>query len=229
MKLPLAISLLLTLSVAGALAADTTSTNQPAAPATNEIAEAKPPGREFTNSVGMQLVHVPGDFWAGKYEVTQKQYRQVMGDNPSAFPGELHPVENVSWDDAVAFCKKLTELDLKKKFLPEGYHYTLPTEDEWESLVADASLDDAISSIDGNVRTTTSDVGTLHPNSLGLYDVRGNVMEFCMSDESKPFRFLKGGSFQDRTEINLRPEFRWYCKPDERQDVFGIRVLLKAN
>jgi len=196
---------------------------------TNGLPEPKPPGQNFTNSAGMELIQVPGGYWAGKYEVTQKQFQKIMDSNPSAFAGATRPADSVTWYEAVDFCKKMTDLDLKKKLLPEGFYYTLPTEDEWQSLVADASLGDAITSLNGNFRSETSPVGSAAPNSLGLYDVRGNVMEFCLSDESKPFRFLKGGSWQDRTEDRLRPEFRWYCKPDERLNAFGIRCLLKSK
>jgi formylglycine-generating enzyme required for sulfatase activity len=123
----------------------------------------------------------------------------------------------------------MTDLDVKKKAIPDGYHYDLPTEDEWTSLVGGATLDDAVTSLNGNFRTGTSPVGSLRPNSLGLYDVRGNVMEFVRTDESKPYRVLKGGSWQDRVDVNVRPEFRWYATPDERQKNFGFRVVLRGR
>jgi formylglycine-generating enzyme required for sulfatase activity len=211
----------------GQTANNSTDANQPTA--TNATNEPPVPGTLFTNSVGMELTQVPNGFWAGKYEVTQKQYQKVMDANPSAFVSDSKPVDSVTWYEAVDFCKRMTELDLKKKKLPEGYYYTLPTEDEWTSLVDEAGLQDAVTSLNGVSRSETAFVGSLKPNSLGLYDVRGNVMEFCLSDESKPFRFLKGGSWQDSVEINLRPEFRWYCKPDERLNAFGFRCLLKAK
>ncbi|MDB6022447.1 MAG: hypothetical protein JWQ04_2304 [Pedosphaera sp.] len=197
--------------------------------ATNEVKEPEPPGAQYTNSVGMELVKVPGEFWAGKFEVTQKEYQKVMGANPSAFGGDTRPVDSVNWNDAMEFCRKLTELDLKEKVLPKGFYYTLPTEEEWQGLVADASLENAVTSLNGASRAGTSPVGSLAPNSLGLYDVRGNVSEFCLSDESKPYRILKGGSWQDFTEVNLRPEFRWYCQLDERKNTFGFRCVLKSG
>jgi formylglycine-generating enzyme required for sulfatase activity len=128
----------------------------------------------------------------------------------------------------MTFCKKMTELDLKKKKLPEGYRYVLPTENEWSNLVASATMDQAVASLTVR-RTAPTTVGSLAANSLGLYDVRGNVMEFVLSDESQPYRFLKGGSWADFVEVNLRPEFRWYCRPDEAMNTFGFRCLLKAK
>jgi formylglycine-generating enzyme required for sulfatase activity len=205
------------------------TSSQLAITGTNGIPEPKAPGKNFTNFVGMELIQVPDGFWAGKFEVTQAEFQKVTGVNPSAFVGELRPVDNVTWNEAVEFCKKLTDLDLKKKKLPEGYYYTLPTESEWTNIMADATLDSAVTSLNGNIRSETSPVGNTIPNGLGLYDMRGNVMEFVLSDESKPFRFLKGGSWQDRTEDRLRPEFRWYCQPDERLNAFGFRCLLKQR
>ena len=121
----------------------------------------------------------------------------------------------------------MTALDLSKKKIPEGYRYTLPTEEEWTNLLGGATLDSAVTSLTDRSRSGPSDVGSLAPNSLGLYDVRGNVMEFCQSDETKAFRFLKGGSWKDFVDANLRPEFRWYCKPEEKMNTFGFRCVLK--
>ena len=196
---------------------------------TNEVKEPEPPGAKYTNSVGMELLKLSEGLWAGKFDVTQKEYQKVMGSNPSAFSGEMRPVDSVNYNDALEFCRRLTEQDLKEQTLPKGFYYTLPTEDEWQGLVADAGLETAVTSLNGTSRQETSPVGSLAPNSLGLFDVRGNVSEFCLGDDSKPYRVLKGGSWHDFVEVNLRPEFRWYCQPDERQNTFGFRCLLKAG
>ena len=202
-------------------------TNGPAGETESTNEEAKPPGPDFTNSVDMELLKV-GNFWAGKYEVTQKQYLKVVGVNPSSFVGDNNPVDSVSWNDAVAFCQKMTEKDIKEKKLPEGYYYALPTEGEWETLTADASLSDAVTSQNGP-RGGTSPVGSLGPNGLGLYDTRGNVMEFCSGYEDKPYRVLRGGSWSDRIEINLRTEFRFYSTPDDSKNTYGFRCVLKSK
>ena len=210
-----------------AFAADSivVSNTAPGLAGTNDNQGPTVPSDLYTNTIGMELVKV-GDFWAGKYPVTQKEYQKVMGSNPSASAGETHPVDTVSWNDAMDFCAKLNALTRETNDLPEGYYYTLPSESEWESLVADAGLKDAITSQTAN-RNGSAPVGSLGANSLGLYDTRGNVMEFCLSDTTKPFRVLRGGSWKDHIEVNLRTQFRFYCQPDDRQNTFGFRVLLK--
>jgi formylglycine-generating enzyme required for sulfatase activity len=198
-------------------------TNTPPAAATNNV-----PGDKYTNCVEMELIKV-GDYWAGKVEVTQKQYLAVMSSNPSQFSGDTRPVDSVTWQDAMAFCQKMTDMDLTStNALPKGYYYTLPTESEWESLVSDADLKDAVTSM-GGARGSTSPVGSLGPNSLGLYDTRGNVAEFTLGDTGKPYRVLRGGSWQDSIEVNLRLAFRIYVKPDETKNTYGFRVLLKKK
>jgi formylglycine-generating enzyme required for sulfatase activity len=213
------------------------------APATNSLAKAtntvaietnKPAGPPtaledtFTNSVDMVLLKISGNLWAGKYDVTQKEYQKIMGSNPSAFGGKNNPVDSVSWDNAMNFCKKMTEEDTKEQKIPVGFYYTLPTEDEWETLMADASLDNAITSANGN-RSGTAPVGTLKPNSLGLYDMRGNVSQWTLGDDSKAYRVLRGGNWSNWIDINLRPIFRIYVAPDTAQNTFGFRCVLKKK
>ena len=166
MKLPAILCLLVTVAIFATCVADPNVAAIKPAPAapTNEVVKIEDPGPLFTNSVHMQLLKA-GSFWAGKYEVTQSEYEQVMGSNPSAFQGTNQPVENISWLDAMSFCKKMTELDLKKKKLPEGYRYVLPTENEWSNLVANASMDQAVASLTVR-RTAPATVGSLAANSL---------------------------------------------------------------
>lgn len=195
---------------------------------TNVIVEApKTLAAIYTNSAGMLMLKV-SDLAAGKYDVTQSQFQKIMSFNPSAFSGPTRPVDSVSWTDALDFCQKLTDADNKAMVIPVGYYYTLPTEDEWETLVGDASLDDAVTSANGD-RDGTAPVGSMKPNSLGLCDMRGNVSQWTLGDDSKPYRVLRGGSWQDRIEINLRTVFRTYEPPDTRANTFGFRVVLKKK
>jgi formylglycine-generating enzyme required for sulfatase activity len=178
----------------------------------------------FTNSVGMIMVKI-SDLWAGKYEVTQKEYQKVSGANPSAFPDDRKPVDSVSWNEAMNFCRKLTDNEREKEMLPEGFAYMLPTQAQWESLAAGAELQDAVTSSD-TARSGTAAVGSLGPNSLGLYDTRGNVWEWCLDPQDKPFRVARGAAWDTSFEVNLRPEFRWYGSPDDAKNMVGFRCVL---
>jgi formylglycine-generating enzyme required for sulfatase activity len=137
-------------------------------------------------------VTITKPFHIGVYEVTQAEYEKVIGKNPSKFNkdnggGPDHPVETVSWDDAVAFCKQLSELPEEKK---AGRVYRLPTEAEWEHAgragsttafffgeASDELRNYAFVKSNGNEQTHR--VGSLTPNGWGLYDTCGNVWEYC--------------------------------------------------
>lgn len=138
-------------------------------------------GRSFEEGP-MHRVTV-SSFYLGKYEVTQAQWRAVMGGNPSRFKGDDRPVDGVSWNDAVQFCQRQSQMT--------GRQYRLPTESEWEyacragtttpfafgtSLSTDQATFDP-NFPDGNKQT--SRVGTFQPNAFGLYDMHGNVREWC--------------------------------------------------
>lgn len=182
----------------------------------------------FTNSVGMVLVRISPTLWAGQFEVTQAEYAKVVGANPSRFPGAQHPVDSVSWNDAMTFCRRLNDLERQEKMLPDGFAYRLPTQQEWTTLMGDADLKDAVTSR-GVSRTGTAPVGSLGPNSRGLYDTRGNVWEFCLDPQDTPYRVLRGAAWNTFVEVNTRPEFRYYSRgPEDRQPEFGFRVVLAA-
>jgi len=146
-------------------------------------------------------VRLTRPFHLGRYEVTQSQYRAVMGENPSWFspagggsddvPGvdtSHHPVEYVTWDEAVEFCRRLSELETERA---AGRSYRLPTEAEWEYAARAGTTTrfhtgDDLPSDAANVRTetdaaprTTRPVGSYAPNAWGLYDMHGNVWEWC--------------------------------------------------
>ena len=145
-------------------------------------------GRDNDESPQHQVT-VPA-FYTGKYPITQAQWQAVMGNNPSRFTGEKRPVENVSWDDAVEFCSKLSQKTGKK--------YRLLSEAEWEYACrartttafhfGENIIPDLVN-YDGNYpyanaptglnRQQTTDVGSFPPNTFGLYDMHGNVFEWC--------------------------------------------------
>jgi formylglycine-generating enzyme required for sulfatase activity/uncharacterized caspase-like protein len=137
-------------------------------------------------------VNVPG-FSMGKYVVTQAQYQQIMGNNPSGFSGAERPVEKVSWNDAVDFCEKLRQ--------KTGREYRLPSEAEWEYACRAGTttpfhfgetITTELANYDGNFTYAsepkgkylkkTTDVGSFTPNAFGLYDMHGNVWEWCQDD-----------------------------------------------
>ena len=89
------------------------------------------PGR-LPNEGPQTTVRFTRGFWMGMYEVTQSQYSEVMGENPSEFEGARHPVDSVTWREAKLYCEMLTSLEKSAGRLPEGYVYRLPTEPEWE-------------------------------------------------------------------------------------------------
>jgi formylglycine-generating enzyme required for sulfatase activity len=179
----------------------------------------------FTNATGMVLVKLSDSQWAGAYEVTQAEYQKIAGSNPSAFPGGRNPVESVSWTEAMAFCAKLTEAEKKEKMLPEGFAYTLPTQAQWEGFAASAELKDAVTSETAS-RSGTASVGSLGATPPGLYDIRGNVWEWCLDTQNPACRVARGAAWNSWIDINLRRDFRWYGEPDVRKDTIGFRCLL---
>ena len=121
-------------------------------------------------------------FSIGKYEVTQEEWQAVMGSNPSRFKGSKLPVERVSWNDCQEFIRKLNSLT--------GKRFRLPTEAEWEFAArggsrsrgykyAGSNMIDHVAWYNGNSNNKTHAVGQLSPNELGLYDMSGNVGEWC--------------------------------------------------
>jgi len=229
---------------------------------------------EVKNSIGMELVLIPPgeflmgvqkeeiedsnsgqplhnvkikqEFYIGKYEVTQAQWKVLMGKNPSEFPncGGDCPVENIQWNEAKAFIKKLNE----KK---DGYQYRLPSEAEWEYAArartttkhywGDDTEKKSWQFYAHHVELSPVKVGSYLPNAFGLYDMSGNVWEMCedvwrqdfknLTDDSSPnllgdpdFRVGKGGSWgQSLNELrtakrnNIYVESKSYAK--------GFRVV----
>jgi formylglycine-generating enzyme required for sulfatase activity len=146
-------------------------------------------------------------FWMAKFLVTQRDYLAVMGTNPSGFPGNLdRPVESVSWFDATNYCAKLTQQDLTAGRIPPGTHYRLPTEAEWECAARAGTTTRFNYGDDPNASSLTNHawysansgfvprpVGLKEPNAWGLYDMEGNVWEWCQ-DWYGPYA---GGSVTD--------------------------------
>lgn len=194
-------------------------------------------GKDFKLALGkvveMELVWVEAGYWVGKYEVTQEEYEAVTGSNPAEFKGKRRPVETVSWDDAMAFCKKVTAKQQEDGVLPKNCVVTLPTEKQWEYFVDDAKLADAIYGrykigVDLAKQPGTMPVGGKGANRLGLYDVRGNVWEWCAdwSNSEEKYRVLRGASWLVVRPESLAVSFRGYFAPVNRRNDRGFRVVV---
>jgi formylglycine-generating enzyme required for sulfatase activity len=153
-------------------------------------------------------VTISRGFWMGIYPVTQAQYQLLIGSNPSTFTGNLNrPVETVSWNDATNYCAKLTQQELTAGRIPAGSQYRLPTEAEWEyacrSWTSDRRFyygdDPGYTNLTNYAWYTantasTQPVGQKLPNSWGLYDMNGNVQQWCQDYGVAPY---PGGSVTD--------------------------------
>jgi len=185
------------------------------------------------------LVKISQPFYLSVHEVTQQQYGLVMGKNPSHRNGANKPVEKVGWNDAVEFCRKLSER--------EGVEYRLPTEAEWEyacrgGTTTDYSFGDDVSQLGeyawyGGGETHV--VGKKLPNQWGLYDMHGNVWEWCqdwygpfgsekvVSDPKGPAsgksRVLRGGAFDVLPRL-VRAASRSNNRPVSRSRRYGFRL-----
>jgi formylglycine-generating enzyme required for sulfatase activity len=196
-------------------------------------------------------------FFMAEFPVTQKLYFSVTSKNPSKFEGVKHPVEQVSWYDAVAFCNQLNELlnfpvpyggngeGTKCNFQCTAFR--LPTEAEWEyaarggvvktkfnvypsiatqqSKYAGSDNVNDVSWYGKNDGYETKPVGLKFPNQLGLYDMSGNVYEWCWDRYRDSYRILRGGSWNYGAGFS-RVASRYYITPDNFWYDYGFRFLL---
>ncbi|MDR0895519.1 MAG: formylglycine-generating enzyme family protein [Prevotellaceae bacterium] len=186
------------------------------------------------------------DFSIGKYAVTQAQWAKIMGNNPSYnAQGRNYPVERVSWDDAQEFCKRLNMLT--------GKSYRLPTEAEWEYAARGGNVNKGYKYsgsnnlneagwYNKNSDVTTHPVGQKTSNELGIYDMSGNVWEWCsdwygeypaipQTDPSGSswgsYRVLRGGCW-DSSARNCRSAYRNRHGPGSHDYRYGFRVVASA-
>ncbi|MCB0575362.1 MAG: formylglycine-generating enzyme family protein [Saprospiraceae bacterium] len=198
------------------------------------------------------------DFYVGKYPVTQALWKAVMdGENPSVFKGDDRPIEQVSWNDAQGFIKRLNELTDATR--PQGHLYRLPTESEWEYTARGGKYhaegykyagSDRLKDVgwfDENSGKETKPVGQKTSNQLGLFDMNGNVWEWCEDDwhdnyngapnNGAPwvdhpgqwsFRVYRGGNFFYAARL-CRVAFRDYNTPSYRYRGLGFRLALSLQ
>ncbi len=188
-----------------------------------------------------EKVVISKGFWLGKYEVTQAQWKSVMGNNPSQFKGNNKPVDSVSWVGCQQFVEKI-----KTKL---GCEARLPTEAEWEyACRAGTTWDyggtghlDSMGWYDRNSGQTTHDVGQRSSNSWGLYDMHGNVWEWCndwygplafgtdpQGPTSGTLRVLRGGSWSYDARSSKSFNRGWNV-PTAESKGFGFRLCISAE
>ena len=180
-------------------------------------------------------------FSIGRYEVTQEEWQTVMGSNPSNFKGVKRPVDNVSWNDCQEFIRKLNAMT--------GRRFRLPTEAEWEYAARGGNRSqgykysgsnnlNSVAWYRDNSGETTHDVGQKSPNELGIYDMSGNVWEWCSdwygnyssSSQTNPtgsysgsIRVSRGGSWYSDARY-CRVSTRSNFTPDRRYISLGLRL-----
>ncbi len=223
--------------------------------------------RGDTDEHPVHLVRISRRFWMGRTEVTQAEYRAVTGKAPSHFKGKTKPVESVSWDDAIRFCDKLTKREWRAGRLPRGYVLRLPTEAEWEYCCRAGTRrayswgnrlgegncnaeNDEGSDDDGQCDyftarglsvDSTMNVGQCSANAWGLYDMHGNVWEWChdwyadrypssaaadpVGPTSGSTRVFRGGGWCSSAD-NCRSATRDGRPPSFAHHGVGFRVVL---
>ncbi|MCA9005753.1 MAG: SUMF1/EgtB/PvdO family nonheme iron enzyme, partial [Planctomycetaceae bacterium] len=199
-----------------------------------------------------QHVKITKPFYLGKFEVTQAQWKSVMGSNPSKFNKNLqNPVDTVSWDDIDQFLVKSNTVTASQSF-----SFTLPTQAQWEFACragGATAWHDTESEADlaqvawhkGNALGQTHPVGQLHPNAFGLYDMHGNVLEWCSDFHSLEVaqtavkldpvgpttgkqRIRRGGHIFAEPR-HCRAAYKGWFTPDGRQDFGGFRLAMTIN
>jgi formylglycine-generating enzyme required for sulfatase activity len=217
-----------------------------------------------TNEGPQTMVTLTRGFWIGKFEVTQQQIVSLTGTNNAIFVADNLPVDFLSWNIATNYCDTLTASERAAGRIPAGYRYRLPTEAEWEyacragtttavGVGSGTSLSSAQADFDGGFpyggaptdvfRYSTTPGGTFAPNAWGLYDMHGNVSEWCL-DYYGPYpggavtnptgpstgtnRVLRGGNYASPGK-NCRSARRDNRSPTLRNFGQGFRVVLAAD
>ena len=168
-----------------------------------------------------------GDFWIGQMEVTQQLWQAVTGSNPSYYPSPLNPVNNVTWDECQSFISELNGLT--------GCTFRLPTSIEWEWAARGGNYSHGYEYAGSNnpdlvahynrSHGESNDVGLLKPNELDLYDMSGNIAEWCqnMWNGDASDHIIRGGSYGWVVE-NCR--VTWVSHYKGRQRVIGLRLVM---
>ena len=212
--------------------------------ASEAVARGEQTRTEVVRRIIEDMVGIPGkEFKMGKYEVTQKQWSAIMGANPSYFKCEENPVENVSWNNCKKFLEKLNALPEVKE---SGLTFRLPTAVEWEYACRAGATGDYCRLADGTAITPDTlgkvawyignsegrvhPIGQKEPNAFGLYDMHGNVWEWCedLYRAGDYSRVHRGGGWGD-SFMNCRASDRSHFSPDYRNFDLGFRLVASQN
>lgn len=208
------------------------------------------------NGYGIAMLPIPRDntvFWIGEHEITQRQWHLIMNTQPSYFseqgrgarylssenPSENRPVENISWQDAMSFCERLTQLEREARRLTDDWQYRLPTEDEWEFVanlnkrqnLHDAEILSKYAWFETNSGHQTHRVGTKESHlESGPKDMLGNVGEFCLDTVVDPeagerLCLIRGGNFYFPSDQTTTRTKEWALL-NQSSNWFGMRIVL---
>lgn len=202
----------------------------------------------FGDEVPLHLVNVP-NFYLAQHQVNQNLWQALMDDNPAYFTGMNHPIETVSWDDAQGFIQKLNTLT--------GHSFRLPSEAEWEYAArggqyglgcryAGSNRLKEVGWYGENSHEESKKTSQKYPNELGLYDMSGNVWEWCEDDwhrnyegapqdgsawidaERGSYRVYRGGAWSNNSQ-SCRSAYRYYWTPVDRYSHLGFRLALSLQ
>jgi formylglycine-generating enzyme required for sulfatase activity len=206
---------------------------------------------ESGTATPVHAVTISYQFWMGAKEVTQAEYAALMGSSSSYFGGNTNrPVEQVTWSSARSYCSALTAQQAAQGAVPPGYEYRLPTEAEWEyacraGTSTSFNIGDFLTCADANMYVNdfcigqTSPVGSYAPNAWGLYDMHGNVAEWCLDSQTgypssavtDPFgvgaieRAVRGGAWNYGV-FGCRSAYRFFSDPSASLSNLGFRLVL---
>ncbi len=233
-----------------------------------EVRLGSPPPEQarLPNEGPRTTVVLPHGYWMSHYEISQREYQQIMEENPSEFKGQKRPVEHVTWQQAMEFCRRITQIEQSAGRLPANYSYRLPTEAEWEYACRAGTetpysfgpnADHKLGNFKGGYprehearfvvedeKYGTVPVGSYKANSWGLFDMHGNVGEWCWDNfnsrypggteeewsgpsdgESKVYRGGGWGSFAHQCRSAARQRLR----PGTASNLVGFRFVLARN